>query len=115
MEKIETFITKIKANPANISFAEVISFIDENYLFSPTSFKNGDQINASGQNNGSCKIFYFGLINQLSEAETLACFGDYYRVEVLKNPEGTDHQNIRNFMIFGWVGISFDGIALSLK
>ncbi|MBK6976805.1 MAG: HopJ type III effector protein [Cytophagaceae bacterium] len=115
MSNLGVFLEKIKSNLKSISFDEVIAFIDEYYLFSPTMFKNGDQINDAGQNNGSCKIFYFSKINQLSESETLACFGKYYRIDVLNNPEGTDHQNIRNFMKFGWAGISFDGIALSLK
>src|SRR3546814_18418029 len=43
----------------------------------------------------------------LSEAETLACFGCFYREDVLKNPDGTDHQNIRNFMRCGWGGVAF--------
>lgn len=111
----EVFLVKIKTNPESISFAEVIAFIDEHYLFSPTFFKNGDQINAAGQNNGSCKIFYFSKINQLTKEETLACFGDFYRIDVLKNPKGTDHQNIRNFIKYGWEGISFEGVALTKK
>jgi hypothetical protein len=51
----------------------------------------------------------------LGKKETLACFGSYYTKDVLENPNGTDHQNIRNFMIGGWDGISFDNEALSLK
>jgi len=31
---------------------------------------------------------------------------------VLGNPQGTDHQNIRNFMKIGWIGIAFEGDAL---
>lgn len=47
--------------------------------------------------------------------ETLALFGDFYRNDVLKNPGGNDHQNIRNFMEFGWDGILFEGEALREK
>jgi hypothetical protein len=32
-----------------------------------------------------------------SEA-TLSCFGAYYQEDVLGDPDGTSHQNIRNFM-----------------
>ncbi|MFT4047340.1 MAG: HopJ type III effector protein [Solimonas sp.] len=46
----------------------------------------------------------FAKLQGLSEAETLACFGRFYREDVLKNPDGTDHQNIRNFMRTGWRG-----------
>lgn len=31
---------------------------------------------------------------------------------VLKNPDGEDHQNIRNFMKLGWDGIVFSGEAM---
>jgi len=34
----------------------------------------------------------FAQLQQLSQAETLACFGKYYREDVLQNPEGDDHQ-----------------------
>ena len=33
-----------------------------------------------------------------------------------KNPDGSDHGNIRNFMKSGWKGVSFpDGLALKAK
>ena len=47
--------------------------------------------------------------------KTGACFGAYYFEEVLENPEGTNHQNIRNFMKLGWDGIQFEGEVLTLK
>ncbi|SHI83634.1 HopJ type III effector protein [Flavobacterium terrae] len=95
----------------NPSFQDVIAFIDENYHFTPTSFKNGNQYNEAGQNNGSCKVFSFAKLNNLSKEETLLLFCEHYQ-DVLKTPEATDHQNIRNFMQFGWDGIIFDGEAL---
>ena len=97
------------------SFQDTIAYIDTNYNFTPTTFKNGNQINNAGENNGSCKIFAFAKIHQLEKEETLALFGSYYFDDVLKNPEGNDHQNIRNFMDFGWDGVSFEGEALGLK
>lgn len=96
------------------SFPETIAFIDENYDFTPTTFKNGNQINNAGENNGSCKIFAFAQLNQLTKEETLSLFGDFYQ-DVLNTPEATDHQNIRNFMTFGWDGISFEGEVLVKK
>lgn len=97
------------------SFQKTIAYIDTNYNFTPTTFKNGNQINNAGDNNGSCKIFAFAKLHQLEKEETLALFGSYYFDDVLKNPDGNDHQNIRNFMTFGWDGISFEGEALELK
>lgn len=108
-------IEKIKTAPESISFSEVISYIDENFSFSPTRFTNGKTINEANQNNGSCKIFSFAKLQNLAREQTLNLFGDYYRKDVLGNPEGTDHQNIRNFMVSGWEGIAFDGDALQAK
>ncbi|MCY1662727.1 HopJ type III effector protein [Chryseobacterium sp. SL1] len=101
--------------PQEIQFKDVIAFIDEHYDFTPTKFTNGNTVNEANQNNGSCKIFSFAKLNDLSKEETLNLFGEFYREDVLKNPEGTDHQNIRNFMESGWEGISFEGNALSRK
>lgn len=115
MSNIDNFLNKVKQNPKLITFQETIEVIDSNYSFTPTTFKNGNQLNNAGENNGSCKIFAFAKINNLEKDETLSLFGSYYFDDVLKNPEGNDHQNIRNFMTFGWDGISFDGEALELK
>ncbi|WP_185205146.1 HopJ type III effector protein [Chryseobacterium sp. C3] len=101
--------------PQEIEFKDVIAFIDEHYDFTPTKFTNGNTVNEANQNNGSCKIFSFAKLNDLSKEETLNLFGEFYREDVLKNPEGTDHQNIRNFMESGWEGIYFEGKALSRK
>ncbi|MGK6341807.1 HopJ type III effector protein [Chryseobacterium sp. DT-3] len=106
---------QLKNNPETIQFKEVIAYIDENYDFTPTSFKNGNTVNEAGQNNGSCKVFSFAKLQGLSKEQTLPLFGEFYREDVLKNPEGTDHQNIRNFMEYGWEGISFEEEALKGK
>lgn len=108
-------LKQLKNSPESIDFKEIIAFIDEHYNFTPTKFTNGNTVNEANQNNGSCKVFSFAKMNQLSEEETLALFGDFYRKDVLLNPEGDDHQNIRNFMESGWEGISFEGEALNKK
>lgn len=108
-------LEQLKNSPETIDFKDVIAFIDENFDFAPTKFTNGNTVNDANQNNGSCKIFSLAKLNQFSKEETLALFGDFYRTDVLKNPKGTDHQNIRNFMAFGWDGISFEGEALKKK
>ncbi len=105
----------IQEHPETISFSEVIDYIDTHYDFTPTRFVNGVTVNEAGQNNGSCKIFSFAKLNRLTAEQTLALFGDYYRVDVLGNPDGTDHQNIRNFMLKGWEGIRFEGDPLKAK
>jgi hypothetical protein len=98
--------------PNTIEFVDTMTIIENNYLFTPTPFTNGQAYNEAGQNNGSCKIFAFGLLHKLSKQQTLACFGSYYRDDVLNNPGGIDHQNIRQFMISNWNNIQFNGDAL---
>ncbi|RTY81935.1 type III effector [Flavobacterium sp. ZB4P23] len=112
---LESFLDKLKQTPEMITFAETIATIEDNYDFTPTAFENGLQHNAAGENSGSCKLFAFAEIQSLSEAATLACFGTYYYEDVLQNPNGTDHQNIRNFIKTGWDGIAFYGSALVSK
>jgi HopJ type III effector protein len=108
-------IDLLATSPNTIEFNQVISHIDSSYHFTPTAFQNGDTYNAANQNNGSCKIFSFANLLKLTKEQTLQLFGDYYRKDVLQNLEGTDHQNIRNFMKFGWDGIKFEGEALTEK
>lgn len=105
-------LEQLKNFPETINFNDVIVFIDENYNFKPVRFVNGSIVNEANQNNGSCKIFSFAKMNNLSEKDTLALFGDFYRNDVLQNPEGEDHQNIRNFIKYGWDGILFTEDAL---
>jgi hypothetical protein len=51
----------------------------------------------------------------LDKEQTLACFGKFYRDDVLKNPSGTDHENIRSFMACGWDAVEFEAEALKPK
>ena len=110
---LNDFLEKIKTTPEAVTFAETINVIDMNYAFTPTSFKNGELHNEAGQNSGSCKLFSFASLHQLTQEQTLHCFGDYYREDVLKHPEGSDHQNIRNFISHSWSGVEFSGNALT--
>lgn len=110
-----TFLQRLRATPEQIEFADTIAAIDSDYDYQPTAFRNGEVSNAAGQNGGSCKIFAFARLHGLSTAETLACFGRYYRDDVLQHPEASDHQNIRNFMRSGWAGVAFEGEALKAR
>jgi hypothetical protein len=110
---LNDFLAQIGENK-QLDFEDTISIITEHYNYTPTAFKNGDVANEAGQNAGSCKIFSFAQLNNLNEAQTLACFGRFYQ-DVLNTPEGNDHGNIRNFMQSGWNGISFDAQALTAK
>jgi len=112
---IDSFIATLHTTPDNIQFIDTIAVIEAHYEFTPTAFQNGALKNEAGQNSGSCKLFSFAKLHGLTEQQTLACFGDYYRIDVLQHPDAQDHQNIRNFIQFGWKGIQFDQQALNTK
>jgi hypothetical protein len=113
---VDELIEKINTEPDNLDFTEVIGTIEAAYACTATRFHNGTGskaiINKAGTNEGSCKIFAFGKLHNLDEKQTLACFGKYYREDVLGHPENDDHANIRNFIRYGWEGIRFEGEAL---
>jgi hypothetical protein len=114
---VDELIEKINTDPENIDFTEVIATIEKTCHYTPTRFHNGSGSHAvtseAGANEGSCKIFAFGRLHNLNENQTLACFGKYYREDVLGNPENDDHANIRNFILHGWKGIDFEDEALT--
>lgn len=112
---IKEFVTKLKNNPKQLIFSETMSVIENNYVFTPTAFKNGDLQNSDAENLGSSKVFSLALKQKLTKEETLACFGQYYFIDVLENPNGTDHQNIRNFMNTGFEGLVFEDETLVEK
>jgi hypothetical protein len=112
---LEDFFRQLTTDPDSISFSQSLALIESLYDFTETAFRNGEQYNEAGENNGSCKIFAFALLHRLSEPQTLQMFGDYYRNDVLLSPAGTDHRNIRQFIQYGWNGIEFSGQALSPK
>lgn len=112
---LEIFLDKLENHPERIEFPDTIALINSLYDFKETGFRNGEIFNAPGQNTGSCKIFAFARLHDLKDESVLACFGAFYRADVLKNPESDSHQNIRQFMKTGWKEIEFDGVALRAK
>lgn len=115
---IEQLVDGLKTKNKMYKFEKVISLIDENYDYQPTQFSNGlgkdALINDAGTNEGSCKVFAFASLHQLNQEETLRCFAEHYE-NVLAEPEGTAHANIRSFMKHGWPGIAFERMPLTLK
>ena len=112
---IELFLESLSASPELIEFSDTMSIIDEYYDFTESAFTNGETNNAAGENSASCKLLAFAQEQNLSKEQTLACFGHYYREEVLKNSHAVDHQNIRQFMINGFSGLVFFENPLKLK
>ncbi len=111
-EQLITLIRDLKEN--TLPFNKVIEFIETIYQHQPTAFKNGGVYNEATQNQGSAKVFAFAQMNNLSAEDTLYLFAEHYQ-SVLDNPDGIDHQNIRQFMVHGWAGVVFDREALLLK
>lgn len=113
--ELNAFLQQLNDTPDSIAFGDTVALIESLYQFTPTAFRNGNLLSEAGQNSGSCKLFSFGLRHGLTQQQMLSCFGAYYRDDVLKHPQGTDHPNIRNFIATGWDGIAFQGSALSPK
>ncbi len=100
-----------KIRNKSVMFSEVISFIEANYSYTPTAFKNGTLFNEASQNQGSAKVFYFAKLNQFNPEDTLLLFAEHYQ-NVLETPDSDNHQNIRQFINNGWGGIAFEGETL---
>ncbi len=115
---LNEFLSRLKESEA-ISFDETMEIINKHYDYTPCEFQNGNGMdrltNKPDDNQGSCKIFAFAKLHDLSEELTLSLFGDFYRKDVLEHPNGTNHANIRTFMKYGWIGIKFFATALSSR
>ncbi len=113
---VDDLINRLAAG-TRVGFEEAITVIEQNYRYQPVKFTNGSGagkiINPAGTNEGSCKIFAFARLHALTQDLTLALFGDFYWVDVLENPDGSNHKNIRNFMKFGWDHIEMKRQALT--
>ena len=109
---LDEFLSTLDMHPDRVEFSDSMLVIDANYLFTPVEFFIGDVHNKVGENSGSCKIFAFAQLQGLSVEQTLSCFGQYYRLDVLNNPNSDNHANIRTFMKQGWAGIRFSQIPL---
>jgi hypothetical protein len=111
----EVFNANVEMSGDDLTFEEVMEMIDEHFEDGLIEFKNGDMVNAQGENMGSAKILSYAALSQMDKETTLKLWGQYYR-EVLADPDGDSHPNIRNFMKYGWDGVPFEnGIALTRK
>jgi len=105
---LDDFLERLRSDPEQIEFEATLALIDILFSFTPVAFRNGTLHNAAGQNTGSCKLLASARRHDLSEQETLACFGRHYRDAVLLHPDADNHLNIRNFMVTGWAGVVFE-------
>ena len=113
MDKTKQIINQASDAPEAIKFEDVIDAVDTEWAYTPTAFTNGSVSNDAGTNEGSCKILGLAQLHDLSKEQTLSLFGRFYRDDVVGNPDGDDHGNIRNFMVSGWDGVSFETFPLA--
>jgi len=104
-------IHNLHKNASDFSQQPIIFYSSQAFK---TCIQNGAQHNAATENQGSAKVFSFAKLQGLDQAQTLSLFAEHY-ASVLATPEGTDHQNIRQFMQNGWDGVKFEGQALTEK
>ncbi|PRB80177.1 HopJ type III effector protein [Pseudomonas sp. MYb185] len=103
---------KNRLGSAEHRFADTLAFIDQNYQYQPSAFRNGPLHNSAEQNQGSCRVLAMALDLGLSDEQALHCFGEHYQ-SVLAQPEGSEHANIRALMQHGLAAVHFDNQPLT--
>jgi hypothetical protein len=109
---LSSFLTGIDSNTHQ--FASTLAFINQWFDFAPTAFRNGKVANSAEQNQGSCRVLAFALMQKLSADQALKCFGEHYR-DVLATPNMDNHHNLRRVQAEGLVDIHFDQPPLRRK
>lgn len=113
MSRLQAFIADAQAG--RVEFQETISLIDGLFRVTPCAFRVGLSPhtieNAAGVNTGALRVLAFGKLLGLDQQTTLQLFGRHYR-DVLDNPHGDAHANIRAFIRDGWAGVEFLGEPL---
>jgi len=99
---------------ADFQFETTLTFIEQNFNFTPSAFDNGGVVNSIEQNQGSCKVFALAELINLNQQQALACFGQHYR-DVLATPEVDNHHNLRRVLKEGLDNITFNQFPLELK
>lgn len=112
VEAVRIHLASLRGGHA--AFSDILALIDQHFEFQPAGFHNGPLFNAAGENAGSCRVFALGQYCNLSEADTLQLFAEHYQ-QVLGDPAGDSHGNIRQFMATGWSGIRFDNQPLRAR
>jgi hypothetical protein len=110
----QQYIEQLRSG-TQMKFSDFIDLIAREYRFLNIAFENSGVFNSKDENQGSAKVFCFGLMHSLSEREVIKCFGEHYQ-SVLDSPQDqSSHLNIRSFMNSGWGGVTIDFAALTIK
>lgn len=107
------------AEQNNVIFQNVISVIRTHYECTPVAFSTGygtalQTHNAAGTNAASSQLLAYARRLGLDAPTTLALYGEHHR-DVLADPTGQSHANIRAFMANGWAGVVMAEDPLRLR
>ncbi len=92
-----------------------IFHIHSEYHYEAKTFSVAGLQSKAGENEGSAKILAFAIDNKLATEETLTLFGQCYQ-EVLDDPDGEIHPNIRLLMVNGIASVKFsEGSCLTKR
>ena len=108
------YLEKLRSG-VKMNFSDLTNLIDQEYEFLNVAFKNNDLINSKEENQGSAKVFCFGLMHSLSEEDTIRCFGEHYQSVIDEPKNNNSHLNIRSFISNGWKEVLINQNALKLK
>ena len=110
----QQYIEQLRSG-TQMKFSDFIDLIAREYRFSNIAFENSGVFNSKDENQGSAKVFCFGLMHSLSEREVIKCFGEHYQSVLDSSQDQSSHLNIRSFMNSGWGGVTIDFAALTIK
>jgi hypothetical protein len=110
----QQYIEQLRSG-TQMKFSDFIDLIAREYSFSNIAFENNGLVNSIEENQGSAKVFCFGLMHSLSEREVIKCFGEHYQSVLDSSQDQSSHLNIRSFMNSGWGGVTIDFAALTIK
>ncbi|MFZ5756236.1 MAG: HopJ type III effector protein [Pseudomonadota bacterium] len=108
-----------RSTDSSLMFQEVMSTIRRHYECTPVAFSVGESTpspvrNPAGTNAASSQLLAFGKRLGLDEQTLLGLYAEHYR-DVLADPAGSNHANIRAFMTGGWAGVSLPADPLRLR
>lgn len=108
---LEQFLANL-ANPQH-RFADTLKFIDDWFVYSPSTFSFHQLHSQANENQGSCKILALAQFAQLTPQQALLCFGEHYRQ--LPQLPLDSHLNLRQLAKQGLTQIQFAHFPLQLK
>lgn len=100
---------------SDVQMDDVIAVCDREFEYTDSSFSVGAVENKVGTNVKSSKILSFAYLTKMDTETALKCYGEVYR-EVLVDPDGDSHGNIRALMKGGTECVKFPfGLSLTPK